>query len=179
MQLRPRGALSSAGSVSTIVESARHAPWSGPARPSRRCHSSGFGVELLGEIHRALDVADGAAGELTDEQPAADHRRPEPPSDGGGPEPPAADDAAVLPARDQPSQRPDPRQDRPQRAPPASPPWASALATIPVLVERGVISREFAPEIALRPLRFFRDSPQGPEPDATGLPGLLLPLPAT
>jgi len=46
-----------------------------------------------------------------------------------------------------------------------------ALATIPVLVEHGVISREFAPEIALRRLRFFRDSPQGPEPDATGYKG--------
>ena len=45
------------------------------------------------------------------------------------------------------------------------------LATIPVLVERGVISREFAPEIALRKLRFFRDSPHGPEPDATGYKG--------
>ncbi len=45
------------------------------------------------------------------------------------------------------------------------------LATIPVLVERGVISREFAPEIALRHLRFFRDSPQGSEPDATGYRG--------
>ena len=43
-----------------------------------------------------------------------------------------------------------------------------ALATIPVVVERGVISREFAPEVALRKLRFFRDSPQGPQPDATG-----------
>jgi len=46
-----------------------------------------------------------------------------------------------------------------------------ALATIPVVVERGVISREFAPEVALRKLRFFRDSPQGPEPDATGYRG--------
>ncbi len=46
-----------------------------------------------------------------------------------------------------------------------------ALAAIPVLVERGVISREFAPEIALRRLRFFRDSPHGPEPDATGYKG--------
>ena len=46
-----------------------------------------------------------------------------------------------------------------------------ALATIPVIVERGVISREFAPEVALRTLRFFRDSPQGPEPDATGYRG--------
>ncbi len=46
-----------------------------------------------------------------------------------------------------------------------------ALATLPVLVERGVVSREFAPELALRRLRFFRDSSQGPEPDATGYRG--------
>src|SRR5262249_24227639 len=46
-----------------------------------------------------------------------------------------------------------------------------ALATIPVLVERGWFSREFAPEIALRRLRFFRDSPHGPEADATGYKG--------
>jgi hypothetical protein len=46
-----------------------------------------------------------------------------------------------------------------------------ALTTIPVLVERGVLSREFAPEIALRRLRFFRDSPQGRESDATGYRG--------
>jgi len=45
------------------------------------------------------------------------------------------------------------------------------LATIPVLIERGVISREFAPELALRRLRFFRDSPHGSEPDATGYKG--------
>ena len=45
------------------------------------------------------------------------------------------------------------------------------LATIPVLTERGVISREFAPEIALRRLRFFWDSPHGSEPDATGYKG--------
>src|SRR5215472_11444153 len=46
-----------------------------------------------------------------------------------------------------------------------------ALATVPVLVERGVIAREFAPELVLKRLRFFRDSPQGPEPDATGYKG--------
>jgi len=45
------------------------------------------------------------------------------------------------------------------------------LSTIPVLVERGVISREFAPELVLRRLRFFHDSPHGPEPDATGYKG--------
>src|SRR5215218_8725129 len=46
-----------------------------------------------------------------------------------------------------------------------------ALASLPILVERGVISREFAPELALKRLRFFRDSPHGPEPDATGYKG--------
>jgi hypothetical protein len=45
------------------------------------------------------------------------------------------------------------------------------LATIPVLVERGVISRQFAPELALKRLRFFRDSPQGPQRDSTGYRG--------
>jgi hypothetical protein len=46
-----------------------------------------------------------------------------------------------------------------------------ALSSIPVLVERGIISREFAPEIALKRLRFFRDAPHGPEPDSTGYKG--------
>jgi hypothetical protein len=46
-----------------------------------------------------------------------------------------------------------------------------ALASLPILIERKVISREFAPEIALRRLRFFRDSPHGPEPDSTGYKG--------
>jgi hypothetical protein len=45
------------------------------------------------------------------------------------------------------------------------------LSSIPILVERGVIAREFAPEIVLRSLRFFRDSPQGSDPDATGYRG--------
>lgn len=45
------------------------------------------------------------------------------------------------------------------------------LASTPILVENGVISREFAPELVLRLLRFLRDSPQGPEPDATGYRG--------
>src|SRR5262245_29665753 len=45
------------------------------------------------------------------------------------------------------------------------------LASTPVLVERGVVSRELAPELTLRLLRFLRDSPQGPEPDATGYQG--------
>jgi hypothetical protein len=43
-----------------------------------------------------------------------------------------------------------------------------ALGSIPVLTELALIAREFAPELVLRPLRFFPDSPHGPEPDATG-----------
>src|SRR5204862_4922295 len=46
-----------------------------------------------------------------------------------------------------------------------------ALASVPVLVERKLISRKSAPALALRSLRFFRDSPQGPQPDATGYQG--------
>ena len=46
-----------------------------------------------------------------------------------------------------------------------------ALATIPVLVERGVIIRKFAAKIARRRLQFLLECPQGPEPDATGYKG--------
>src|SRR4029450_3335743 len=46
-----------------------------------------------------------------------------------------------------------------------------ALASLPILIERGVVSREFAPELALKRLRFFRDAPHGPETDATGYKG--------
>lgn len=46
-----------------------------------------------------------------------------------------------------------------------------ALATIPVIVERGVIIREFAAKIARRRLRYLMACPQGPEPDASGYKG--------
>ena len=46
-----------------------------------------------------------------------------------------------------------------------------ALATIPVVVERGVIIRKFAAKIARRRLRSLLDLPQGPEPDAAGYKG--------
>src|SRR5256885_9756075 len=46
-----------------------------------------------------------------------------------------------------------------------------ALATIPVAVERGVVPREFGASMALKRLRFFHESRQGPEPDATGHKG--------
>jgi hypothetical protein len=46
-----------------------------------------------------------------------------------------------------------------------------ALATIPVIVERGVVIRRFAAKIARRRLRNLLDLPQGPEPDAAGHKG--------
>jgi hypothetical protein len=46
-----------------------------------------------------------------------------------------------------------------------------ALATIPVIVERGVVIRKFAAKIARRRLRGLLDLPQGPEPDAAGHKG--------
>src|SRR5215831_20631061 len=46
-----------------------------------------------------------------------------------------------------------------------------ALATIPVVVERGVIIREFAAKITRKRLRFLFDCSQGPEPDASGYKG--------
>jgi hypothetical protein len=46
-----------------------------------------------------------------------------------------------------------------------------ALAGLPVIAERGVISRPFAAKIARRRLRFLHDLPQGPEPDAAGYKG--------
>jgi hypothetical protein len=46
-----------------------------------------------------------------------------------------------------------------------------ALATIPVVVERGVIIREFAAKITCKRLRFLYQCPQGSEPDASGYRG--------
>ncbi|MEP6878537.1 MAG: glucoamylase family protein [Nitrosospira sp.] len=46
-----------------------------------------------------------------------------------------------------------------------------ALAAYPVAVERGFMSRAAAVERTLATLRFFWQSPQGPEPDATGYRG--------
>ncbi len=47
-----------------------------------------------------------------------------------------------------------------------------ALTVYPVAVERGFIARAAAIEIILATLRFFWNSPHGPEPDATGYRGL-------
>src|ERR1044072_8283880 len=41
-----------------------------------------------------------------------------------------------------------------------------ALATLPVVVERGVVIRKFAAKIARRRLRSLLDLPPGPGPDA-------------
>jgi hypothetical protein len=46
-----------------------------------------------------------------------------------------------------------------------------ALASIPVLVERGVICREFAAKIARRRLKVLLELPQGPDADASGHKG--------
>src|SRR5947199_3586006 len=46
-----------------------------------------------------------------------------------------------------------------------------ALATIPVIVERGVVIRKFAAKIARRRLRSLLDLPQGPGPDTAGHKG--------
>jgi hypothetical protein len=46
-----------------------------------------------------------------------------------------------------------------------------ALACYPVGVERGFMTRSAAVERTLETLRFFWNSPQGPEPDATGYRG--------
>jgi hypothetical protein len=46
-----------------------------------------------------------------------------------------------------------------------------ALATIPAIVERGVVIRKFAAKIARRRLRRLLDLPQGLEPDAAGYKG--------
>ena len=46
-----------------------------------------------------------------------------------------------------------------------------ALACYPISVERGFMSRSAAVERTLATLRFFWNSPQGPEPDATGYKG--------
>ena len=46
-----------------------------------------------------------------------------------------------------------------------------ALATIPVVVERGVLIREFAVKMVRRRLEFLMQCHQGPEPDASGYKG--------
>ena len=46
-----------------------------------------------------------------------------------------------------------------------------ALATIPAVVERGVLIRKFAAKSARRRLRSLMDLPQGPEPDTAGYKG--------
>src|SRR5262245_64100061 len=46
-----------------------------------------------------------------------------------------------------------------------------ALASFPVIVERGVVIRKFAAKMARRRLRSLLDLPQGPEPDAAGYKG--------
>ena len=46
-----------------------------------------------------------------------------------------------------------------------------ALASYPVAIERGLMTKQAAVESTLATLRFFWNSPQGPQPDATGYRG--------
>src|SRR5947209_3377871 len=46
-----------------------------------------------------------------------------------------------------------------------------AMSTYPAAVERGVLPRELVAKLALKKLRFFHSSPQGPGPDASGYKG--------
>jgi hypothetical protein len=46
-----------------------------------------------------------------------------------------------------------------------------ALATLPAVIEHGVLFRQFAAKWARRRLRFLNELPQGPEPDASGYKG--------
>jgi hypothetical protein len=58
-----------------------------------------------------------------------------------------------------------------QGAPCSIAPTGFALAAYPVGVERGFITRDDAITRTLTSLRFFWNSKQGPEPDATGYKG--------
>jgi hypothetical protein len=46
-----------------------------------------------------------------------------------------------------------------------------SLASLPVVVEGGVLFRPYAAKLARRRLQFLHDLPQGPEPDASGYKG--------
>src|SRR5262245_28751885 len=46
-----------------------------------------------------------------------------------------------------------------------------ALATMPIVVERGAITRDYAARVTRRRLQFLYDCPQGPESDASGYNG--------
>ncbi|HKM55825.1 MAG TPA: glucoamylase family protein, partial [Isosphaeraceae bacterium] len=46
-----------------------------------------------------------------------------------------------------------------------------ALASFPILVERGILPRDFVAKRVLTKLRFFWNSPQGTDPDSTGYKG--------
>jgi hypothetical protein len=57
------------------------------------------------------------------------------------------------------------------RAPASIAAMGMALATVPVVVERGILFRDFAVKGARKRLRYLFDCPQGPEPDASGYKG--------
>ena len=49
-----------------------------------------------------------------------------------------------------------------------------SLATIPIVVERDVLFRDFAAKITRKRLRYLLELPQGPEPDASGYKGFFI-----
>jgi hypothetical protein len=52
-----------------------------------------------------------------------------------------------------------------------------SLATIPIVVERDVLFRDFAAKITRKRLRYLLELPQGPEPDASSYKRLFLSFP--
>src|SRR6187402_2236932 len=53
------------------------------------------------------------------------------------------------------------------RAPASIAALGMGLATSPVIVERGIMIREFGAKITRERLQFLKNCPQGPEPDAS------------
>ena len=95
----------------TAINSENRYPWgsdrqSAPRSRVRHANEANIPRWSMKRLRAALE----SEGD-SDEQCAADRSRSEPVSDRGRPEPPAAHDARVLPARGQPGQRSDPRQD--------------------------------------------------------------------
>ena len=82
----------------------------------------------------------------------------------------AVHNAVVLSARYKPGQRPGSRQNGVQ-CPGKHRGNRHGAGALSVIVERGVIIREFAAKIARKRLQYLMECPQGPEPDASGYKG--------
>src|SRR6516225_5450718 len=95
---------------------------------------------------------------MSDERAGANRQRLGPAADGRRVEPAAVDHGLVRDKTD-------------LNAPSSIAAVGLALASIPVIVERGVVIRKFAAKIARRRLRHLLDLPQGPQADAAGHKG--------